>query len=278
LNLFLHIVGQREDGYHELETYFQMIHLFDYLKITLSHDRAINLTTNMTAPPQDNLVVKAAKLLQDYTQTDYGCHIALDKHIPTGAGLGGGSSNAASTLMALNDLWELNLDQDTLLKLGLSLGADVPFFIHGKNAWASGTGEQLTCPKSPTHLWFLLLKPDISCETAQIFQAPQLNRRSEPIIENYLKHHPELTFSLDSPLWSKTYNDCEPVACLQHQQIQQLCDALKHHTPAARLTGTGSVCFAPFNTQQEAESAQKELLNKQPALPIHWSHVAQSLG
>lgn len=181
LNRMLHIVGRRQDGYHELQTLFQIIDLCDYLSFNLRQDGVIELTTSMDGVAHDdNLIVRAAKRLQQASGTHLGASISIEKHLPMGGGLGGGSSNAATVLKGLNQLWQLGLSDATLAELGLALGADVPVFVLGKSAWAEGVGEKLT-PATLDTPWFVVIHPGISVSTPAIFQDPELTRDSLPI-------------------------------------------------------------------------------------------------
>ena len=169
INLFLHITGQRADGYHLLQTVFRLLDFYDTIQLKPTQDGAIKRVNNIIGVPADqDLCVRAAKLLQQYSQCPLGVEIIVEKRIPMGGGLGGGSSDAATVLLALNRLWQLNLSRAQLLSLGLQLGADVPFFIYGTNAWAEGVGEQLQTI-SLKEAYYLVLTPDVHVSTAQIF-------------------------------------------------------------------------------------------------------------
>ena len=181
LNLFLHIVGQRSDGYHELETMFQFLDYGDTLAIKINDSQKITLLTPISGvAEQDNLIFKAAVLLQQKTSCTLGAEIKITKILPMGGGLGGGSSNAATVLMALNTLWKTKLSVDELAKIGLSLGADVPIFIHGFSAFAQGIGEKLT-PVTPKEYWYLISKPPCSIATVDVFTAKDLPRNSKKL-------------------------------------------------------------------------------------------------
>ena len=181
LNLFLHVVGRRQDGYHLLQTVFRFIDFSDNLSFRLRTDDIIKLH-NPTAgiPEEKDLCVRAAKLLKQATRTKQGIDIFLQKRIPMGGGLGGGSWDAATTLLALNHLWKANLSRQQLLELGLKLGADVPVFIFGENAFAEGIGEKLTCIKLPP-AWYVVLVPPVQVSTAEIFTSKELTRNTIPI-------------------------------------------------------------------------------------------------
>ncbi|MEO8839600.1 MAG: 4-(cytidine 5'-diphospho)-2-C-methyl-D-erythritol kinase, partial [Herbaspirillum sp.] len=183
LNLFLHVTGRRVDGYHLLQTVFQLIAYGDTLHFDLRDDRHIQRLTDLPGiPPEHDLCVRAARLLQTYVTVgqQVGVDIRIDKRLPQGGGLGGGSSDAATTLLALDHLWQVGLTRPQLMALGLQLGADVPFFLCGGNAFAEGIGEQLQLIKTPS-CWFVVIEPGVSIPTAQIFAAPELTRNSKPV-------------------------------------------------------------------------------------------------
>ena len=249
INRFLHICGQRSDGYHQLQTVFQYLDWSDTLTFELRDDATIQLhCDDATLANEDNLCVRAAFALREYTGLTQGVHIALNKRLPTGAGLGGGSSNAATTLVALNKLWSLALSQSTLLSLAKGLGADVPFFIYGHAAWGEGIGEQLTYVE-PNTPWVVLLIPNCHVSTQKIFSHSKLTRHSKTM--------KMATFVAgdDSSLFT---NDCEPLVRRLYPEVDQAFIALMPFaTP--RLTGTGSCVFALLSTDQEALAIQKAL-------------------
>ncbi|MFM2440966.1 MAG: hypothetical protein RLZZ349_693, partial [Pseudomonadota bacterium] len=180
INLFLHITGQRADGYHLLQTVFRLLDFYDTIQLKPTQDGAIKRVNDIAGVPEaQDLCVRAAKLLQQYSQSRLGVEIIVEKRIPMGGGLGGGSSDAATVLMALNRLWQLNLSRAELLSLGLQLGADVPFFIYGTNAWAEGVGEQLQTI-SLKEAYYLVLTPNVHVSTAQIFANKQLTKNAIP--------------------------------------------------------------------------------------------------
>lgn len=243
LNRMLHIVGRREDGYHSLQTLFQFIDLCDHLTLTPRHDGQVQLTSEVDGVDHDdNLVVRAAKLLQRHSGTSLGATLSIEKQLPMGGGLGGGSSNAATTLVGLNQLWQLHLPLETLAELGLQLGADVPVFVHGHSAWAEGIGEQLSAVTLDTP-WFVLIHPGISVSTPGVFQDPQLTRDSRPIT---------MARALQGGA-SEWRNDCEAVVKERYPPIAEALDWLTQHAPS-RLTGTGACVFAAFETQQAAQA------------------------
>jgi len=251
LNLFLHIVGQRPDGYHELQTAFQFLDLGDVLSFELRHDPQINLHTDLNFPPEKNLIWHAAKCLQQHTQTTFGVDIQLQKQLPMGAGLGGGSSDAATTLVALNHLWKTQLATPTLMTLGQALGADVPVFVHGQTSWAEGIGEHLTTIYWPED-WYVLLIPPSAVITADIFAHPQLTRDTPRI---------RMADFLADP--AGVHNDFEPLVRAIYPLVGQALDWLSQHSmEKARLTGSGSAVFARFTDRAAAE----QVLSQKPAI------------
>lgn len=243
LNRMLHIVGRRQDGYHELQTLFQIIDLCDFLSFTHRQDGVIELVTPVAGVAHDdNLIVRAAKLLQQHSGTPLGASITIEKHLPMGGGLGGGSSNAATVLVGLNHLWQLGHSPTTLAALGLTLGADVPVFVRGHSAWAEGVGEQLTQATLDTP-WFVVIHPGVSVSTPAIFQDPELTRDSLPIT---------MARALQGGVveWR---NDCEAIVRKRYPPIAEALDWLAQHAPS-RLTGTGACLFAAFDSQKSAQT------------------------
>ncbi len=240
LNLFLYINGRREDGYHELQTLFQFVDFGDDLTISLREDNKIIVTPELDDVPMErNLIYRAAKLLQDKTGCTQGANLALVKRLPMGGGVGGGSSDAATALVALNLLWKTNLSLDELAQLGLQLGADVPVFVYGKAAFAEGVGEKFQFCE-PAEKWYVVLKPNISVCTATVFNNPFLTR-------NTPKRGMEIC--LNSP----HYNDCEKVVKNHYPEVEETLMWLLQYAPA-RLTGTGACVFAEFDDEQSAQS------------------------
>jgi 4-diphosphocytidyl-2-C-methyl-D-erythritol kinase len=239
LNLMLRICGRRADGYHELQTVFQFIDRQDRLSFTPRSDDQIILEDPIPGlDPVSDLTWRAARLLQQSTRRRQGVTIGLDKRIPLGGGLGGGSSDAATTLVALNQIWQTGLSNDQLAGLGISLGADVPIFIHGHAAWAEGIGEKLT-DIEPEESWYLVLTPDCQVSTAEIFAAPDLTRNSPRIkIRDFLQ--------------GDRINDCLPVVREHYPPVAAALDWLDRHA-TARLTGTGACVFASFRDRAAAE-------------------------
>jgi 4-diphosphocytidyl-2-C-methyl-D-erythritol kinase len=233
LNLFLHIVGRRTDGYHLLESVFMLVDWCDTLHFELRQGGHISREDLSVILPEDDLVLRAARALQTFAGTQFGAHIAIDKRIPSQAGMGGGSSDAASTLLALNRLWNLNLGLDTLLTLGLKLGADVPFFLGGHNAWVSGIGEIMT-PIALPPARFLIAKPADGLATDRIFSHPELKRDTEPAIISGFAADP----------YGFGHNDLQAVAQHICPDISQALAWLKSLGLDGRMTGSGSAVFA----------------------------------
>jgi len=239
INLFLHITGQREDGYHNLQTAFQFLDYCDTLSIEVTSDGEIKLLTPIDGVEhEDNLIVRAAKLLQQYCGTTKGALISVDKKLPMGGGLGGGSSNAATTLVALNKVWNCNLSNEELAKLGLSLGADVPVFIHGYAAWAEGVGEELTAiyPDEP---WYVVIVPNCHVSTAEIFSSSQLTRDCK-------------SMTIAGFLSGEGRNVCEDVVMKHYPPVAEALDWLARYAKP-RMTGTGACAFADFDNQEKAQ-------------------------
>lgn len=232
LNLFLHITGRRPDGYHELQTVFALLDHGDQLHISAADE--LRLEANEDTPAdEDNLVWRAARLLQHHTGTPAGAILRLDKRLPAGGGLGGGSSDAASTLLGLNRFWGLDLELDTLAGLALELGADVPVFVRGHSAWAEGVGEQLT-PVTLPETWYLVVHPGVSVSTGAVFNDPQLTRQyPKSTLATFLGDGPE-----------RFDNHCEPVARRLFPAIGEALDRLRERAGNSRLTGTGACVFA----------------------------------
>ncbi len=248
LNLFLHVVGRRPDGYHLLQTVFRFIDFSDQLGFKLRPDGLIKLHSLINGVPEDsNLCVRAAKLLKQATSTDQGVDIYLQKQIPMGGGLGGGSSDAATTLLALNQLWKLDVSTARLLEIGLQLGADVPIFIFGHNAFAEGIGEKLAAIELPP-AWYLVLVPSVQVSTAEIFASKELTRNTLPI-----KIPP---FSV----W-QGHNDLESVVCQAYPEVARCLEWLKRleNTTIARMSGSGACVFAEFATEVAAQAAFKQI-------------------
>ncbi len=254
LNLFLQITGRRDDGYHNLQTVFQFLDVADRLRFVVREDgKILRKTDNEGVKAEDDLVVKAAKALQQSTGTQLGADIYLQKILPMGGGVGGGSSDAATTLVVLNHLWETGLDNTALSAIGLELGADVPVFIHGHAAFAQGVGEQLESI-SPQEPWYLVVKPEIHISTAKIFSDQQLTRDCPAIRICDL----QIGTANEAQMFDELGNVFEPVVARQYPEIAEVIQQLRK-TSNARLTGTGACVFAAFNTQQEAQQAMANL-------------------
>jgi 4-diphosphocytidyl-2-C-methyl-D-erythritol kinase len=240
LNLMLHVVGRRDDGYHELQTVFQLIDLRDRIEITVRDDGLITRPNGPAGVPEsEDLVVRAARALQQEAGTSRGAEISVRKAIPMGGGLGGGSSDAATTLLALNRMWQIDFGSEQIVAIGAKLGADVPVFVHGRAAWAEGVGDRLTAVEIPGESWFVVIFPGVSVPTAAVFQAPELTRNSPPT-------------TMRGFLETGGRNDCEPVVRARFPAVGEALDWLARHAPA-RLTGTGSCVFAKFSRAADAE-------------------------
>jgi len=247
LNLFLHVLGRRADGYHELQTLFQFVDFADEVLLEPTADGTILLLEGASgvAAGQD-LAERAARLLQSRARVRAGAKIAVRKRIPQGAGLGGGSSDAATVLVALNHLWQTGLSLDDLAALGLTLGADVPVFVRGHAAWAEGVGERLV-PVDIAEPWYVITWPDVLVSTARVFEAPDLTRNT-----------PRMTMA--DFLDGAGRNDCEPVVRRLYPAVAQRMDWLGRHAPAC-LTGTGGAVFAAFENAEAAHA----VLSQRPA-------------
>ena len=245
LNLFLHITGRRDDGYHLLQSVFMLIDWCDTLHFELRPGGAISREDLTTPLPEDDLTVRAARALQAATQTSHGAHIRLEKRIPAQAGMGGGSSDAASCLLALNRLWGLNLPLSTLLSIGLTLGADVPFFLRGRNAWVEGIGEKIT-PVALPPARFVVVKPPEGLETRLIFGAPDLKRDSETAILS------GFAANSDAMKLSFGHNDLQPVAQRLCPAVTQALKWLESQGLQGRMTGSGSAVFAQMLHEVDA--------------------------
>lgn len=242
LNLFLHIVGRREDGYHLLQSAFMLIDWCDTLHFSKRSDGKISREDLSWALPEDDLVTRAARALQQATGCTTGAHIGIHKSIPAQAGMGGGSSDAASTLLALNRLWGVNLPLEALARIGLTLGADVPFFLRGRNAWVEGIGEKITPIDIPVSPW-VVVKPDAGLETKRIFSDPNLKRDSEcATIYGFAAH------TFDKTL-SQTRNDLQAIAQTLCPEVNQALQWLDSKGLSGRMTGSGSAVFARLNQE-----------------------------
>ncbi len=270
LNLFLHVIGRRADGYHLLQTAFQLIDRCDYLDVEVRTDGQINRTNEIEDVPADSdLIVRAARLLQTHTASPLGANLTLHKNLPMGGGLGGGSSDAATTLLALNHLWQTGLQRDELMKLALQLGADVPFFLFGTNAFAEGVGEELQELVTPD-VWFVVLEPGVQVPTPAIFSAKELTRDTIPVriadFSSDAKHN-----------WK---NDLQTVACALFPQVDAAIQWLSQYGDA-KMTGSGACVFCAFADETAADTVLKQVPDcwtswKAKALDSH--PMAQNLG
>ena len=261
LNLFLHITGRRSDGYHLMQSVFMLIDWCDTLHFESRADGQISREDLAVALPPDDLIVRAARALKAASATPLGVHIAIEKRIPAQAGMGGGSSDAASTLLALNRLWKLGLTLDELIKIGMGLGADVPFFLGGHNAWVEGIGEKLTPVTVPTGQ-FLVLKPEQGLETQLIFSDPSLKRDSETATIR--------AFVADAFGFGR--NDLQSVAQRLCPGVSQALEWLAVRGLKGRMTGSGSAVFAPvsqnFEPGQAPGALQARLCNSLAVHPL----------
>ncbi|HEY2419337.1 MAG TPA: 4-(cytidine 5'-diphospho)-2-C-methyl-D-erythritol kinase [Steroidobacteraceae bacterium] len=264
LNLFLHIVGRYADGYHELQTLFQLIDLCDRIGLRVRDDGRIERVAGMPeVASEHDLAVRAAQALQRHTGVHSGADLHVIKHIPLGGGLGGGSSDAATTLIGLNRLWGTGLAPDELARIGLLLGADVPVFVHGSSAWGEGRGERLQALSLPAR-WFLIIHPKVAVSTREIFQAHELTRNSDLI-------------TIRAFAEGESCNVCEPVVRTRYPAVAAALDWLDAQLTAsgarqrARLTGTGACIFAAFEHEQHARQIAQRV-------PDGWgSFVARGL-
>lgn len=256
INLFLNILDRRSDGYHNLQTVFQLLDYCDWLQFS-PLPREIEVTSDVPLEnPDDNLVMRAARLLREATGCPLGAKITLDKHIPMGGGLGGGSTDAATVLIGLNQLWGLQLSVPELAAIGLRLGADVPVFVHGNSAWAEGIGERLQAIDLPAK-WFIVVQPGCTVSTAEVFSHPDLTRNGTPI-------------TIAAFLGQGAFNACEPVVRKLYPKVDAACRFLGQWGPAG-MTGTGSCVFLGL----DSEGSAREVL---AAVPSDWrAFVAEGL-
>ena len=236
LNLFLHVTGRRPDGYHLLQTAFQLLNWGDDMRFEASATPGVSLSGDTDdIAPEHNLILRAAQTLG---QHKHGAHIHIRKRIPRGGGLGGGSSNAATTLLALNQLWGLGLQRDTLQQLAAPLGADVPVFVFGQSAWAEGVGEVLTALSLPKR-WFVIAQPECAVSTAEIFSDPALTRHTPPI-------------TVQAFFSGAGHNDLQDVVVSRYPEVLQAWEWLDQHATTARMTGSGACVFAALETEELA--------------------------
>jgi 4-diphosphocytidyl-2-C-methyl-D-erythritol kinase len=258
LNLFLHVTGRRAGGYHELQTLFQLIDLSDTITISVNTDGGLERPVGpASVAPESDLTLRAARALKEATGTRSGASIRVHKRIPLGGGLGGGSSDAATVLLALNQLWDCRLSLTELGRLGLPLGADVPVFIQGSSAWAEGVGERLT-PVTLPERWYVVIYPGVGISTREVFQSPDLTRNSSLI-------------TIRAFFESGGRNDCEPVVRARSSEVAAALDWLARRLPA-RLTGTGSCVFGVCTSAADAKRVAAQV-------PDGWtSFVARGLN
>ncbi len=248
INLFLHVTGRRSDGYHTLQTVYQFIDLCDTLQFAVREDNDVQLKTDFDeVPTEENLVFKAARALQAQTGTRSGADITLTKSIPTGGGLGGGSSDAATTLVALNEFWRLGLSIKELAEIGVTVSADVPVFVYGQASWAEGIGEKLT-PVAPVEPWYLVVCPNVQISTAALFNMPELTRNMSPItIRDFMD--------------GRATNVFEPLVMARYPQVRAALEWLSHNNRGvrAKMSGTGSCVFSPCETEEQARALNEQL-------------------
>ncbi|RJG10440.1 4-(cytidine 5'-diphospho)-2-C-methyl-D-erythritol kinase [Pseudomonas cavernicola] len=260
LNLMLHILGRRADGYHQLQTLFQFLDYGDELSFALREDGGIHLHSEIAGVPHDsNLIVRAARQLQQQSGCQLGADIWLNKRLPMGGGIGGGSSDAATTLLGLNHLWDLGWDGNRLAAVGLGLGADVPVFVHGHAAFAEGVGECLT-PVELTEPWFLVAVPQVSVSTAEIFSDPELTRDTPAI-------------TLSAVLERGGRNDCQSVVEKRYPEVRNALILLNKFV-SVRLTGTGGCVFGSFPNKAEADKVAAQLPASLPGFVAKGSNIS----
>ena len=260
LNLFLHVIGRRDDAYHLLQTVFQLLDYGDTININIRSDGALRrIASDYGVPEEQDLIIRAAQLLKAKTGSQLGADLQLEKRLPTGGGLGGGSSDAASTLIGLNHLWQCGLNRRELMELGLQLGADVPFFIFGQNAFAEGIGEQLQALNT-SEQWYVVIEPGVQVATPLIFSAKELTRDTKPVritdFSNRQKNN-----------WK---NDLQAVASSLFPEVKDALEWLAQHGNAM-MTGSGACVFCAFDTRAEAQQVCQQVPQKWKA----W--VAKSL-
>ncbi|NRF49086.1 4-(cytidine 5'-diphospho)-2-C-methyl-D-erythritol kinase [Pseudomonas stutzeri] len=260
LNLMLHITGRRADGYHELQTLFQFLDYGDELVLRPREDGQIRLLTELPGVDHDsNLIVRAARLLQRESGCALGADIQLTKRLPMGGGIGGGSSDAATTLAGLDHLWNTRLGEDRLAELGLNLGADVPVFVRGRAAFAEGVGERLQ-PVDLPEPWFLVIAPQVSVSTAEIFADPELTRNTPAI-------------TVRSLLAGGGHNDCQPVVEKRYPEVRNALSLLNKFVQA-RMTGTGACVFGSFPNEGEADKVRRQLPATLPSFVARGRNVS----
>jgi len=246
LNLMLRVLRRREDGYHELQTVFRLVDRADLVGVRVRGDGRVSRVGEVTGVPEaDDLALAAARLLQSEAKVRLGADLTLDKRLPVGGGMGGGSSDAATVLLVLNRLWGAALDRPALAALARRLGADVPFFVFGRNAWGEGIGERLT-PIEVEPAWYAVLVPPVAVSTARIYADPALTRQREPLTIPRFFRGPGA-------------NDLEPVATRRHPEIAVHLAWLRARAPQAHMTGSGACVYAEFATESEARAVLAQL-------------------
>ena len=266
INLFLHIVARRADGYHLLQSVFRLIDLQDTIYIRIRDDGEIKRVSDHSqsfetqVPETQDLAIRAAKLLKEHSHCTLGADIAIEKRIPMGGGLGGGSSDAATVLIALNHLWNLGLSRQTLMALGLKLGADVPFFIFGKNAWVEGIGEQMQEIALPANQ-YLIITPKVHVSTAQIFNAEELTRNTFPTTIAAFSEMQNISQVGEEKQSLVFRNDLEVVVCQQYAAVDACLNYLSQFSKA-RMSGSGASVFIELKTQTEANKILQTLPEK----------------
>jgi len=262
LNLFLHVIGRREDGYHLLQSAFTLIDRCDTVRIQIREDGRVRRVRDLPGvPEEDDLAIRAALLLREASGTSGGADIEVEKRIPLGGGLGGGSSDAATVLLALDRLWGTGFGPEALAELGAGLGADIPFFLHGSSAWVEGVGEKLT-PLDLPPSWYLVLTPPVAVATGVVFAAAELTRDTEALkMEDFSARPQDPRF----------HNDLEPIVTVRYPIVREHLEWLRQHGDA-RMTGSGSCVFAAYGSREEAQS----VLDRLPA-PMK-GFVAQGLS
>ena len=262
INLYLDVINRRDDGYHNLETIFQGVDLADHLTFTLQET---GITMTCSSPDletgEDNLVHRAATILQHETGCRSGVHVELDKRIPVAAGLAGGSGNAAATLAALNNLWSLAIDDDRLLELALELGSDVPYCLAGGTMAATGRGEIMTSLKPIADTWFVLVHPPMAVSTSRVFNSPHLRHNKDPIIEGRTTSFSRALEALENKDWPRVlFNTMEEAVFHDYPKLADMLRSLKAtDCAAAVMSGTGSTLFAVCNSHDQAKAAATEL-------------------
>jgi len=264
LNLFLHITGQRQDGYHLLQTVFQFIQLIDVIDFTILESGLVRRSSiSLKIDERDDLVIKAAQKIKKRSGSKLGVDISVKKNIPIGGGLGGGSSDAATTLVALNELWQTGLSIDELSEIGLSLGADIPFFINGNAAWAEGVGDKLT-PINLDECFYLVIYPNCSISTKAVFEASDLTRNTPRITIRDFRD-------------GNGKNDCESYVRNHYHDVTEALDWLGEYA-SSKLTGTGACLFAQFSDENEANEVKYKLPTKWQGYVVKGINKSPLLG